>query len=40
MLNRLDEIVALDPLCREQLKKVARLQMKDVASQLAERGIA
>lgn len=29
-----------DPLSHEQLRKVARLQMKDVASRLAERGIA
>lgn len=40
MLNRLDEIVVFDPLSHEQLRKVARLQMKDVASRLAERGIA
>lgn len=29
-----------DPLSHDQLRKVARLQMKDVASRLAERGIA
>ena len=40
LLNRLDEIVVFDPLSHDQLKKVARLQMKDVASRLAERGIA
>lgn len=40
MLNRLDEIVVFDPLSHEQLRKVARLQMKDVASRLAERGVA
>ncbi|XP_059645277.1 chaperone protein ClpB1 [Cornus florida] len=40
LLNRLDEIVVFDPLSHEQLKKVARLQMKDVAKRLAERGIA
>ncbi len=40
MLNRLDEIVVFDPLSHEQLTKVARLQMKDVANRLAERGIA
>ncbi|KAK2359986.1 chaperone protein ClpB1 [Trifolium repens] len=40
LLNRLDEIVVFDPLSREQLRKVARLQMKDVASRLAEKGIA
>lgn len=39
-MNRLDEIVVFDPLSHEQLRKVARLQMKDVASRLAERGIA
>ncbi|KAL3528460.1 hypothetical protein ACH5RR_007782 [Cinchona calisaya] len=40
LLNRLDEIVVFDPLSHEQLRKVCRLQMKDVASRLAERGIA
>lgn len=40
LLNRLDEIVVFDPLSHEQLRKVARLQMKDVAKRLAERGIA
>ncbi|KAB2633588.1 chaperone protein ClpB1 [Pyrus ussuriensis x Pyrus communis] len=40
LLNRLDEIVVFDPLSRDQLRKVARLQMKDVAVRLAERGVA
>lgn len=40
LLNRLDEVVVFDPLSHEQLRKVARLQMKDVAVRLAERGIA
>ncbi|GAB2270092.1 Chaperone protein ClpB1 [Dionaea muscipula] len=40
LLNRLDEIVIFDPLTHEQLRKVARLQVKDVAARLAERGIA
>lgn len=40
LLNRLDEIVIFDPLSHDQLRKVARLQMKDVAFRLAERGIA
>lgn len=40
LLNRLDEIVVFDPLSRDQLRKVARLQMKDIAVRLAERGIA
>lgn len=40
LLNRLDEIVVFDPLSHDQLRKVCRLQMKDVASRLAERGIA
>ncbi|KAH9778106.1 Chaperone protein ClpB1 [Citrus sinensis] len=40
LLNRLDEIVVFDPLSHEQLRKVARLQMKDVAIRLAERGVA
>ncbi|KAK7304682.1 hypothetical protein VNO77_42568 [Canavalia gladiata] len=40
LLNRLDEIVVFDPLSHEQLRKVTRLQMKDVAARLAEKGIA
>ncbi|KAK9684498.1 hypothetical protein RND81_10G214200 [Saponaria officinalis] len=40
LLNRLDEIVIFDPLSHDQLRRVARLQMKDVAKRLAERGIA
>ncbi|CAI8610124.1 unnamed protein product [Vicia faba] len=40
LLNRLDEVVVFDPLSHEQLRKVARLQMKGVASRLAEKGIA
>ncbi|KAG1367807.1 chaperone protein ClpB1 [Cocos nucifera] len=40
LLNRLDEMVIFDPLSHEQLRKVARLQMRDVAVRLAERGIA
>ncbi|KAJ0971439.1 hypothetical protein J5N97_019398 [Dioscorea zingiberensis] len=40
LLNRLDEIVVFDPLSHDQLRKVSRLQMKDVAVRLAERGVA
>jgi ATP-dependent Clp protease ATP-binding subunit ClpB len=40
LLNRLDEIVVFEPLSHEQLLKVARMQMKDVAARLAERGVA
>nr|KAJ0210440.1 hypothetical protein LSAT_V11C400200810 [Lactuca sativa] len=40
LLNRLDEIVVFDPLSHDQLRKVARLQLKDVAVRLAERGVA
>ena len=40
MLNRLDEIVVFNSLSQDQLKKVARLQMKDVEIRLAERGVA
>ena len=39
LLNRLDEIVIFDPLTKEQLRKIARLQMTQVAQRLAERGI-
>ncbi|KAK2393087.1 Chaperone protein ClpB1 [Trifolium repens] len=40
LLNLLDEVVVFDPLSHKQLRKVARLQMKDVANRLAEKGIA
>ncbi|GAU41347.1 hypothetical protein TSUD_390330, partial [Trifolium subterraneum] len=40
LLNRLDEVIVFDPLSHEQLRKVARLQMKDVANRLAEKGVA
>ncbi|KAE8809402.1 hypothetical protein D1007_13992 [Hordeum vulgare] len=40
LLNRLDEIVVFDPLSHEQLRKVAHVQMKDVAIRLAKRGVA
>ncbi|XP_068305688.1 chaperone protein ClpB1-like isoform X2 [Pyrus communis] len=39
LLNRLDEIVVFDPLSPDQLRKVARLQMKDVVVQLAKRRV-
>ena len=39
-MNRLDEIVLFDPLSRDELRKFARLHMKDVAIRLAERGVA
>jgi ATP-dependent Clp protease ATP-binding subunit ClpB len=37
---QLDEVVAFNPLSHEQSRKVARLQIKDVANRLAEKGIA
>ncbi|XP_039161618.1 chaperone protein ClpB1 [Eucalyptus grandis] len=40
LLSRIDEIVVFDPLSHEQLRKVARLQMKDVARRLAKKGVA
>ncbi|KAL0355348.1 UNVERIFIED_CONTAM: Chaperone protein ClpB1 [Sesamum radiatum] len=40
LLNRLDEVVVFDPLSHNQLRKVCRLQLQDVARRLAERGIA
>ncbi|KAL3684679.1 hypothetical protein R1sor_002701 [Riccia sorocarpa] len=40
LLNRLDEIVVFSPLSHDQLRKVCRMQMKDVAMRLADRGIA
>lgn len=39
LLNRLDEIVVFRPLSLDQLRKVARLQMKDIALRLADRGV-
>jgi ATP-dependent Clp protease ATP-binding subunit ClpB len=39
LLNRLDEIVVFNSLSQDQLKKVARLQMKDVEIRLAEKGV-
>ncbi|KNA09864.1 hypothetical protein SOVF_149640 isoform B [Spinacia oleracea] len=39
LLNRVDEVMIFDPLSHEKLRVVARLQMKDVAKPLAERGI-
>eukprot|EP00897_Mesotaenium_endlicherianum_P002584 jgi/Mesen1/2353/ME000156S01498 len=40
LLNRLDEIVVFEPLGHKQLLRVARLQMRQVAQRLAERGVA
>ncbi|KAJ1688066.1 hypothetical protein LUZ63_019456 [Rhynchospora breviuscula] len=40
LLDRIDEIVILSPLSHDQLTKVARLQIKDVAGRFTERGIA
>lgn len=40
LLDLFDEIVVFDPLSQEQLRKVARLRVKDVASRLAKRGVA
>ncbi|KAI9088470.1 hypothetical protein K1719_029919 [Acacia pycnantha] len=40
-LNRLDEIQVFDPFSKhDQLREVARLQMKDVEVRLAEKGVA
>ncbi|KAG5522733.1 hypothetical protein RHGRI_034773 [Rhododendron griersonianum] len=38
--NRLDEIMIFDPLTEEQVRQVARLQLKDIEKRLAERGTA
>lgn len=40
LFNRFDEIVVFNTLLHDQLKKVVRLQLKDVEIRLAERGIA
>ena len=39
-MNRLDEIVVFYPLSRDELRKFARLHMKDVAIRLVERGVS
>lgn len=38
-LNRLDEMTVFDPLAREQLREVARLQAKELNQRLKERSI-
>ncbi|CAI5929116.1 unnamed protein product [Closterium sp. NIES-64] len=40
LLNRLDEMVVFEPLSLPELRKIARLQMRQVAARLADRGIA
>ena len=40
LLNRLDEMVVFEPLVLPQLRTVARIQMRQVAARLADRGIA
>lgn len=37
-LNRIDEIVTFQPLTREQLRKIIDLMLKDITSQLEQRG--
>jgi len=37
-LNRIDEIVFFDPLMREDLRQIARLQLREVTERLARRG--
>nr|GEX70928.1 chaperone protein ClpB1-like [Tanacetum cinerariifolium] len=39
LLNRLDKIVVLEPLSHDQLRKVARAKLNDVAVRLAGKGI-
>lgn len=39
-LNRLDDLVVFKPLAHDQLRKIARLQMRDIAKRLAQMGIA
>ncbi|KAJ1688065.1 hypothetical protein LUZ63_019455 [Rhynchospora breviuscula] len=39
LLDRFDEIVILNPLSHDQLRKIARLQIKDVVRRFAEKGI-
>lgn len=38
-LNRIDEIIIFHALTREQVKQIVNLQMKEIASRLAEHGI-
>uniref|UniRef100_A0ACD5ZI82 Uncharacterized protein n=1 Tax=Avena sativa TaxID=4498 RepID=A0ACD5ZI82_AVESA len=39
LINRLSEMVMFHPLSGEQLRKVARMQLKGIAARLAEKGI-
>ncbi|XP_051206887.1 chaperone protein ClpB1-like [Lolium perenne] len=40
LLNRLSEIVIFDPLSRDQLREVVRIQMKNIVAVLADKGIS
>jgi ATP-dependent Clp protease ATP-binding subunit ClpB len=40
LINRLSEMVMFHPLSGEQLRKVARMQLKGIAARLAEKGIS
>ncbi|KAK9123381.1 hypothetical protein Sjap_012983 [Stephania japonica] len=40
LLDRLDDVIIFNFLSPKRLRKVARLQLRDVASRLAERGVA
>ncbi|GAB4575538.1 MAG: AAA family ATPase [Anaerolineae bacterium] len=39
-LNRIDEIIIFDPLSLDHVKQIVTLQMADIASRLAEQGLA
>jgi ATP-dependent Clp protease ATP-binding subunit ClpB len=38
-INRLDDIVVFHPLDKQQIKQIARIQMRGLESRLAERGL-
>jgi ATP-dependent Clp protease ATP-binding subunit ClpA len=40
LLNRLTEIVIFDPLSRDQLKEVVKIQIKNIVAILAGKGIS
>ena len=40
LLNRMSEIVIFDPLSHEQMKEVAKIQLKTVVARVASKGIS
>jgi ATP-dependent Clp protease ATP-binding subunit ClpA len=40
LLNRLSEIVMFEPLSRDKLKEIVKIQMKSVIARVADKGIS